>query len=223
VSVLLAAEETVTETTASGDGDGSQFHTGVADIAQSVDAVNVGVLVLVDLDVVLVVELDASVLQLQLLNLGCATDGPQDAVDIHGVLAVVILVVQLLQAIAQVLELALRAVGVNVKALTSVLFHNLVLNHGVESTEELVMTDEQVGLSAEVVEHASHLDGNVTSADNSDLLGLLLEIEEAVTVNAELSTLDVDCAGATTDSDEDLLCADLLLLTILTNNLDNIL
>jgi hypothetical protein len=223
VGILLSAEETVTETTTSGDGNGGQLGTGVANISKSVNAVNVGVLVLVDLDVVLVVSLDASVLQLELLNLGGTTDGPQDAVDIHSVFTVIVLVVQLLQAITQVLKLALRAIGVNVKALTSVLFHNLVLDHGVESTQELVMTDEQVGLSTEVVEHASHLDSNVTSTNNSDLLGLLLKIEEAITVDAELGTLDVDCAGTTTNSDEDLLCADLLLLTVLADNLDNVL
>jgi hypothetical protein len=223
VGILLATKETVTETTASGDGNGGQLGTGVADITQSVDAVNVGVLVLVDLDVVLVVKLNAGALQIELLNLGGTTNGPKNAVDIHGVLTIIILVVQLLQAVAQILKLALRAVCVNVKALTSVLFHNLVLDHGVESAQELVMTDEQVSLGTEVVEHASHLDSNVTSTDDSDLLGLLLEVEEAITADTELGTLDVDCAGATTDSDEDLLCANLLLLTVLADNLDDVL
>lgn len=130
---------------------------------------------------------------------------------------------QLLPAVTQILELTLRAVGVNVQTLTLVLLHNLVLNHGIEGTQKLVMADEQVGLSTEVVEHASHLDGDVTSTDDGDLLRLLLELEEAVTVDTKLGTLDADCAGATANSDKDLLCADLLFLTVVTNNLDNVL
>jgi len=223
VSILLAAEETVTKTTASGDGNRGQLHAGVANIAQSVNAVNVGVLVLVDLDVVLVVNLDTSILNLELLDLGSAANGPEDTVNVHGALALVVLVVQLLHAIAQILELALRAVGVNVETLALVLVHNLVLNHGIEGTEELVMANEQVGLCAEVVEHASHLNGNVTGADDGDLLGLLLEVEEAITVDTELFTLNTDLAGTTANGNEDLLCAHLLLLTVLAHDLDDVL
>lgn len=87
VSVLLATEKTVSKTTSSGDSNGGQFHTSVADVTQSVNAVNIGVLVLVDLDVALVIKLNTGILQIELLDFRCTTDGPQNAVDVHGVLA----------------------------------------------------------------------------------------------------------------------------------------
>jgi hypothetical protein len=223
VGVVLASEQAVPKTTSSSDGDRSQFDAGVADVAESVNALDVCVLVLVDLDVVLVVELNTGVFQVELLNLGSAANGPEDRVDFHGALTLVVLVVQLLDAVAQILELALRAVLVDVETLTLVLFHNLVLDHGVKSAQELVVADEQVGFGAEMVEHASHLDSNVSGTDDGDLLGLLLQVEEAVAADTELSTLDFNGAGTTSNSDQNLVCADVLLLAILTNNLDDML
>ena len=68
----------------------------------------------------------------------------------------------------------------NVYALALVLVCNFFLNHGIEAAEEFVVSDEEVGLRAESVEHTCHFNGNVTSANESNSLRLLLEFKETI-------------------------------------------
>ncbi len=59
-----------------------------------------------------------------------------------------------------------------------------ILQHRVKRAQHLVVPDEEVRLCAERVEHARELDGNVSGANDGDALGLLLDVEEAVRVDA---------------------------------------
>ena len=83
-------------------------------------------------------------------------------------------------AIAEILDLALRGLLVQVQALALVLGGDLLLDQRVEGAQEGVVADEEVGLRAEGVEHAGHFDGDVAGANDGDLLGLRLEVKEAV-------------------------------------------
>ena len=74
-----AAEETVGEETAGGDGDGGEFDVA-ADVAEGVDVGAVGVLVLVGYYVAFFALFDAGVLESEVFDFGGAADGPQEAV-----------------------------------------------------------------------------------------------------------------------------------------------
>lgn len=71
-------------------------------------------------------------------------------------------------------------------ALALVFGDDLLLDHGVESAEESVVSDEEMGFATEVVEHAGHFDGDVACAYESDSFWEFLEIEEAVRGDAEI-------------------------------------
>lgn len=116
---------------------------------------------------------------------------------------------QALLAAAQVFQLALAGELVDLDADALVLGEDLVLDHGVEGAEEVALADEEVGLGAEGVEHAGHLDGDVAGADESRDLGLLLELEEAVAGDAEVGAGDaLGDVRAAADGDERLLGLD---------------
>lgn len=70
-------------------------------------------------------------------------------------------------------------------ALALVFGDDFLLDHGVESAEESVMSDEEMGFTTEVVEHAGHFNGDIACAYESDSFRKFLKIEEAVGGNAE--------------------------------------
>ena len=55
-----------------------------------------------------------------------------------------------------------------------------LLDGRVESSEDGVTTDEEMGLGSEGVEDTSEFDGDVTSADDDDSFRLVFEVEEAI-------------------------------------------
>ena len=74
-----AAEETVGEEAAGGDGHGGEFDVA-ANVAEGVDVGAVGVLVLVGYYVALFGLFDPRVLESEVLDFGGAADGPEEAV-----------------------------------------------------------------------------------------------------------------------------------------------
>lgn len=59
-----------------------------------------------------------------------------------------------------------------------------VLQDGVKSPQDLVIANDKVGFRAESVENPGELDGNVARTDDGDALGLILEVKEAIRVDA---------------------------------------
>ena len=74
-----AAEETVGEEAAGGDGDGGEFDVA-ANVAEGVDVGDVGVLVLVGYYVAFFALFDAGVLESEVFDFWGAADGPEEAV-----------------------------------------------------------------------------------------------------------------------------------------------
>lgn len=71
------------------------------------------------------------------------------------------------------------------------------------------MSNEEMGLCSQRIEHARKLDGNVASTHNGDLLGQGFNVEETITVGAVLGARDLGRdRGLATDSEENLLGVD---------------
>ncbi len=71
------------------------------------------------------------------------------------------------------------------------LLGDAVADHGVEGPEHLVVADDERDVGAERAEDARHLDGDVAGAHDHRLAGKRLQLEEAVTVDAEVGPGDV--------------------------------
>ena len=70
--------------------------------------------------------------------------------------------------------------------------HQSLHDEGVEATtEHRVATEEEVRLGAQGVQDAGHLHGDVARPQHGHLLGLLLQLEEAVAVDRMLHARDV--------------------------------
>ena len=78
----------------------------------------------------------------------------------------------------------------NVDALTFVLSHYLLLNHWVESSEEGVVADKEMGFGSQSMKHARKFDGNVSSTNDRDLLWLLLNFEESIAIGTKIGAGD---------------------------------
>lgn len=205
-----SSKQTMGQTTTSSDGDGRQFNL-TSDITEGEDIVDAGVLVFVGDDVTLVVDLDAGLFQTNATSGGCATNSPDEVVDIFecGLVAAAVLVSDGKLAVGILLDLGGLALLVQVDAQTLVFIGDGFLNDGVEAAEESVVAHEEMSLCAEGVEHAREFDGNVAGTNDGDLLGLLLDFEEAVGVDTQLGARDRRrYARVSADGDEDLLGVD---------------
>lgn len=86
------------------------------------------------------------------------------------------------------------------------------------------MADKEVRLDAEGVEHASKLNGNVAGTNQGNLLGQLVNVKEAVAVDAELGAWNLrGRAGLAANRDEDLLGLDVHLGAIVERHLNLVL
>lgn len=143
---------------------------------------------LVNNDVSRLAKLNPSLLQTDAVGLRSTANGPDQVVNIahDALVALVVLVCNSKLAIGVLLDLAGLGALVQLDSKSLVLLGDSLLDHRVEVTEECVVTDEEMGLGSESVEHASEFDGNVASANNGNLLWLCGNIEEAITVGAEL-------------------------------------
>lgn len=181
---LLATKETVGETTASRNGDRGEFIV-TARITKRIHAGGTCVLVLVNDDVALVVRLDLSGLEVKFLDVRGTTDGPQHAFDLErGRLTLRLVLNADLIAVARE-RLHLGVIG----KVDAVVFHlaaQVIADDGVKVAEDVLGARKDGGLGAERVEDAGQLDADVTGADHSHAFGLLLQIKEAIRVNAEL-------------------------------------
>jgi hypothetical protein len=65
-----------------------------------------------------------------------------------------------------------------------------LLDGRVESSEDSVTADEEVGLGSEGVEDAGELDGNVTGSDHNDPLRLVFELKETIRADTEACSGD---------------------------------
>ena len=223
--VLGRAEEPVAEPSPGRDGHRRQLDEP-AHVPDGVDVVDARVLVRVRLDDALAVLplLDAGLLEPEILDLGRAPDGPEDAVDVQlPVAAVPGRVPHFEPSVAARIRLDPAHVGapVEVHAEAFVLLGHRVLEQRVERAQELVLPDEQMRLRAQRVQHARHLDGDVAGANDGDPFRLLLELEEAVAGDAVFVAGDISRqVGMSAGGDEDLIGPQVRLLAAVEINLD---
>lgn len=148
-------------------------------------------MVLVDDDIALGGGLDADTVQTEALGVGLTTDCPQDEVGLD--------LVALVGVDGQISGFALDLcdVGLSVEFYAGV-FHPRsedLLNGGVESSEDGVTADEEMGLGSKSVEDASEFDGDVTSADDDDSFRLVFEVKETIRGDTETSSGDLLVRG----------------------------
>ena len=190
---VLGAEYTVAERPAGGDGDGCQFRLA-GDVAEGIEALDGGVLVLVDHDVPFRSQLDAHTLRFQPFDFRRAPDGPEKLVDLE---LVAVLFDQLegflaWRAVLDSDHLLEALVGlVDDDASFFVPLRQRLLDHRVEVAQEGVAPDEHVHFDIECTHDSCQLHCDVACANEGHLLGQLLDIEEAVTVDAELGARNV--------------------------------
>ena len=187
---LGRAKETVGKPSSGGDGDGSQepFPGNVTD---GRDSGNVRVLVLVDDDVPFGGGLDADGFQPEPFCVGVTADGPQENVGLNAFAGVCVN--------GQISWFALDFGDLGPTAD----FYSGVLHPGgedvldviVESSEDGVAADEELGLGSEGVEDTGEFYGDVTSADDDDSFRLILKVEETVGGDTEAGTGDFFVRG----------------------------
>lgn len=98
---------------------------------------------------------------------------------------------------------------------------NRLLDHGVEMAQEGFVTYEKVSLRAKGVKHARKLNGDIACTNNGNFFGLLVNVEEAIAVDAKLGTGNLRRrAWAATDSNENLLGMDHNLGAVIEGDLD---
>ncbi len=194
-------------------------------IAERVDVLHGGGLVLVHGHEPVGLQRHAGRLQPQTRGRGGAPDSPDEVVHVReDTLAAALLVVDRELARRLVLlDLGGGALLVHVDAEPLVLLGHALLDHGVKVAQEGVVADEQVRLDAERVEHARKLDGDVPGADQGHLLGQGGDVEEAVAVDAVLGAGDRRGGGrVAAGGDEDLLGVDHRLGAVVERHLDRV-
>ena len=199
---LLGPEEAVRQLAGSRDSYRGQ-QSLARDVAERGNTRDAGLLVLVDNDVALLVQLDAELLQAEVLRVRVTADGPQQAVDLDLLPALEVHRERLALGALDLLHLGAVA-EVDAGVLHPV--RERLAEHGVERPEHGLAADEHRDLAAERVEDTGDLDRDVARADDRDALWLLGEVEEAVRVDAEARTGDLVFAGdgrATTGRDAD--------------------
>jgi hypothetical protein len=105
-------------------------------------------------------------------------------------------------------------------------FSEYVLEHGVESPQDLFVTDHQVGLRAKRMEDTGQLDSDISGTDNGNPLRLLFDVEETVRVDTVRGSGDILILGdsrSTTDSNNEFLGSNSVLRAVWSLDLDLIL
>lgn len=190
-----------------GGGKHTRSQLGVTShITQSIDTVDTGVLIFVDFDMAGLVQLNAGDIEVQVLNLGQATHGPEELVDLHFRSVVRDKLEQLVLALTITDELHLletRVLLVDVDARGLVPLSHGLLNHGVELAQESLATDEHVRLASNGAHHTGQLHCNVSRTDNGNLGRQFLDLKEAIASDTVLGALDVRDAGPSTHRNQD--------------------
>ena len=180
--VFGRTEETVGEPSSSGDGDGGQKPLA-SHISDRSDAGNTGILVFVDNDVAPGGGFNTKVVQTKAFCVRLTTDCPQENIGLD--------LFALVGVDGQISWRALDLcnMSLSVYFYTSVLHPRSedVLNGRVESSEDRVTANEQMGFGSKGVEDTSEFDGDITSTDNDDSFRLVLEIKETIRGDTEAS------------------------------------
>mmetsp|Transcript_22086 Transcript_22086/g.71117 ORF Transcript_22086/g.71117 Transcript_22086/m.71117 type:complete len:400 (-) Transcript_22086:162-1361(-) len=199
----FAAEEPVREAPPRGDGHRCEFVARRRHVADGVHVRQGRVLVFVDDDVARLVEGQAGG-RLQRFPERFPSDGDQNAVEaVHSRSVArdhtVKIAVCLLDGLDGRLGVQFGTVGLH-------RLHELVHDERVEApAQDGVPAEEQVGLRAQGVQDAGHLDGDVPRADDRRLLRLPLQVEEAVGIYRILDPRDRRHADLTAHGDRHLL------------------
>jgi len=200
------AKQTVGKPSSSSDGDGGQEPLA-GNVSDRRYTGNAGVLVLVDDDVALLGGLDANIFQTEVLGIGLATDCPQEEVGLD--------LVALVGVDGQIPRFTLNLGDLGLSAeFDAGVFHPRsedFLDGGVESSEDSVTTDEEMGLGSKGVEDTSQFDGDVTSTDDDDTFRLFFEFEETIGGDTKTSSGDFLVRGdgrVTTDGEANLVGLD---------------
>lgn len=138
--------------------------------------------------------LDTRLIQCQIARLGRPSNRPNERIHIlqdRRTVDILIVDRELSRGLV-LLHFGLLGAAVDVHAhpFLVVLGHDL-LHHGVKVAQEGVAADHEVGLGGEGLKDAREFDGDVAGADEDNLFGLLLELEEAVGGDAVLGAGDV--------------------------------
>lgn len=158
----------------------------------------------VDDDVALGGGLDTDLFQSEVLGVGLTADCPQENVGLDGTVLVGV------NGQIAVFALNFSDLGLTMY-LDPGMFHPLSEDFSdvrVESPEDVVMTDEEMGLCAERIEDTCEFYGDVTSTDDDDSFRLVLELEEPVRGDTEVSPGNFVFRGddrMTTDGDADVM------------------
>lgn len=91
------------------------------------------------------------------------------------------------------------------------MFRKDILQHWIESPQNLLMTNHQMCLRAQRVEDTGQFDGDVSGANDSNPLWLLFDVEETVRVDTIRRSGDLFVLGDSrpaSDSDDELLGTD---------------
>lgn len=176
-------------------------------VSKGVDTRNRGVLVLIHNDMAARVQLNSRNVQLQVLDLRSAANGPENLVDLQLGAVIADQLDQLVLALAvtdelDLLETLVLAVQLHTSSLVPI-GHGL-LDHGIELAQEVLATDEHVRLDIGSVHDTGQLDGNVASTHDGNLRGQLLNLEEAVTGDTVLGTGHGREARPTTGRNQDM-------------------
>jgi len=196
-------KEAVGEPSPCGDGDRGQ-EPPASDVPDGRDTGDVGVLVLVDDNVAPGGGLDTEILQTEFLGVSLATNCPQENVCLD-LFARVCVDDQI-----SGFTLDLCDLGLSMYFDASVLhpWGEDTLDGGVESSEDGVATDEEMGFGPEGVEDTGKFYSDVTSTDDDDSFRLVFKFKETIGGDAEASSRDFlfrGDGGMTADSDADVI------------------
>ena len=210
VLVRLVVEQPLREATTGRDG-----HRGELDaprvVTHRIEVGDGGVLELVGRDEALLVQGDAGGGQIEVVGGGHAADGPDQAV--HREVAAIFQLQG--QAVVGVLDHGFgHGVGVQLGPFLRHDLHQGLVDHGIEVAQRRMLAHHQVGLGAESLHHAGDLHGDIAGADHGDPLGLGLQLEEAVGVDAEFSTWYGRNLGAAAGGDQYVIGAVLLAINL---------
>mmetsp|Transcript_13380 Transcript_13380/g.28253 ORF Transcript_13380/g.28253 Transcript_13380/m.28253 type:complete len:440 (+) Transcript_13380:380-1699(+) len=201
VSVLLVpAEEAVSQPAAGSDGHRGELHV-TAHVTERVDALDRSLLVLIHNNVARRLGVDARDVERQRCDERLAPNGHHDRVKttVH----------------VSVLEFegegAIVGLGDGLRGRARHHGHasflhrrvEVLAENRVEAAESLVTAHEEARRATKLLEDAGKLNRNVASTNNSHLLRLLLEEEEAVRVDAVLDARDGRHYGLAADGDVD--------------------
>jgi len=211
-------KETIGKPSSSSDGDRGQEPLA-GHVSDGRDTRNVGVLVLVDDNVALGGGLDAESFQTEVFSIGLAANCPQENIGLD--------LVALVGVDGQVswftLDLCDHCLTMKFDAGVLHPRSEDFLYSRVESSEDGITTNEEVGFGSEGIEYAREFDGDVTSADDDNSFRLVFKGEETIRTDTEARSGNFFVRGGgrvTTDRDTNVVCLDGVGILARLRNLD---